>query len=179
MTSTKAVIPALGVDHVPRAALVVRAFNVAPDDPHPLLVAAVGLAAQHRVRAQAHRVTCDRAADDHVVAAAARAVNAADSACAGLVDQIDQWSAVVLPRPRTAAVHTETLGELVNRLAAGWVRWHLLAAHDGRAAARRRVGEAFRQLGELTVGYDDLVADLVSGRRRLPQHQMSTSPAAA
>jgi hypothetical protein len=158
---------------------VLRAFTTASAEPHPLLVAAAGLATQHRLRAQAHRVVCDRGADDHVVAAAARAVNATDTACAALIDQIDLWAAAALPEHRTAAAHTETLGQVVNRLASGWVRCHVLAAHDGRTAGRERVREAFRRLGELSVGYDDLIIDLASGRRRLPRGQALTGPAAA
>jgi hypothetical protein len=45
-----------------------------------------------------------------VVATAARAVNAADTACAVLVDQMDDWATAAFTAPRTAATHTEPSG---------------------------------------------------------------------
>lgn len=75
-----------------------------------MLTAAAGLASQHRLRTQADHVACDRTADDRVVATAARAVNAADTACAVLVDQMDDWATAAFTAPRTAATHTEPSG---------------------------------------------------------------------
>ncbi|SDC73947.1 hypothetical protein [Actinokineospora iranica] len=72
----------------PRASVVVGAFAATPVG-HPVLTAAARLATQHRLRAQSHRLVCDPHADDHVVAAAARSV---DAARAVLIDWIDVWS---------------------------------------------------------------------------------------
>jgi hypothetical protein len=38
---------------------------------------------------------------------------------------------------------------------------------------------AHHQLGELSTAYDDLIADLASGRRRLPTYQTPTGPTLA
>src|SRR5262249_40962018 len=139
---------------------------------HPVLTPAAGLAAQHQLRAEAHRVAGDPDADDHVVAAAARSVNAADVACAVLIDRIDVWAAKALAECRAAIVHTESLGQLVDRLAIVWMRCQVAGADDNSTG--RRV--AYHQLGELAAAYDDLVADLMNGRRRLPHYQTPTGP---
>ncbi|MDQ3276290.1 MAG: DUF4254 domain-containing protein [Actinomycetota bacterium] len=158
---------------VPRASVVMRAFTTTTR--HPMLTAAAGLAKQQRLRAEAHQLACDPHADDHVVAAATRAVNAAEAGCAVLIEQIDVWAAIHLTEHRAGLLHTETLGQLIDRLAAGWTRWHLLDAVDD-SAARPQARVALRQLGELADAYDDLVTDLLTGRRRLPVHHISTGP---
>jgi len=150
---------------------VIRAFTATPAE-HPVLTPATGLAAQHRVRADAHRVAGDPDADDHVVAAATRSVNAADVACAVLIDRIDVWAAKSLAECRAGVVHTESLGQLVNRLATMWMRCQVVDADDNSAG--RRV--AYHQLGELAAAFDDLIGDLVSERRRLPIYQTPTGP---
>lgn len=103
----------------PRGSVVVRAFSTVPEGGyrHPLLAAAAKLATEHRVRAAAHQVVHDPRADDHALAAAARSIDAGDTACAVLVEQIDSWAATTLTAHRAAAVHTETLGQLVDRIA--------------------------------------------------------------
>lgn len=166
---------------LPRASVVVRAFSSTPIE-HPVLTAAIGLATQHLLRTQAHQVACDRHADDHVVAAATRQVNAAEAACAVLIDRIDVWAATELPESRAAVLHTETLGQLVDRLAILWTRWKLLdstdTGTDTSPARTAQVRLAWHQLGELVTAHDDLVTDLQTHRRRLPRYQTPTGPAA-
>lgn len=164
----------------PRASVVVRAFSSTPTGHPVVLTAAIGLATQHLLRTQAHQVACDPHADDHVVAAATRQVNAAEAACAVLIDRIDVWAAPELPEPRAGVLHTETLGQLVNRLAIMWTRWKLLDTNDTGAdtnpARAAQVQLAWHQLCELVTAYDDLVTDLQTYRRRLPRYR--TGPAA-
>src|SRR5262245_44805477 len=156
---------------IPRAAAVIRSFRVTPVE-HPVLTPAAGLATQCRLRVEAHRVVSDPNADDHVVAAAARSVSAASVACAVLIDRIAVWAAKALAECRAVVVHTEGLEQLDDRLASLWIRCQLVDA-DGYSAGRR---VAYHQLGELAVAYDDLIADLTNGRRRLPVYQTPTGP---
>ncbi|WP_053734078.1 DUF4254 domain-containing protein [Nocardia sp. NRRL S-836] len=162
---------------VPRAAAVTRAcvFTPVGVHTHPVLAAAAALAVQHRLRAEAHRVVCEPLADDHLVAASTRSVNAADAACAMLVDRIDMWAAVAIADNRTGAVHTETFGQLVDRLVAAWTRWNVLDT-GAAVAGKTQVREALHRVNELSVGYDDLIADLRTGRRRLPRIGVTTGP---
>lgn len=164
---------------VPRSSMVVRAFSNPGEvsDRHLVLAVAAKLAAEHRMRAEAHQFVHDPFADDHVMAAAARTITARDTACAVLIEQIDVWAAIAYGESRAPMLHTETLGQLVDRLAAVWMRSRLLAEDDDPAAgAGARV--ALHQLGELCTSYDDLVTDLLSGRRRLPLYQTPAGPGA-
>lgn len=159
---------------LPRATTLVRAFMVTPAE-HPVLRAAAGLGAQHRLLAGARRLTCDPDAGDRVVADATRSVNAAEAGCAVLVDRIDMWFANHHTEARAGVVHTETVGQLVDRLAWAWAHWHMLNCESG-AGSREQARLAFQQLGELSNAYDDLITDLATGRRRLPIHQTATCP---
>lgn len=163
---------------VPRASMVVRAFSNPGEvsDRHPVLPVAAKLAAEHWMHAQAHQITHDLYADDHMVAAAARTITARETACAVLIEQIDHWAAVEFSQSRTAVLHTESLGQLVDRLATVWTRSRLIAENDTGPAGPARARVALHQLGELCTGYDDLVADLRAGRRRLPLYQTPTGP---
>lgn len=163
---------------VPRASALVRAWTAGNGDNHPLLSAAVPLAAQHRLAAEAHQLVQEGAADDHVVSAAARAINASRIARAVLIEQIDTWAMTRLPEPeRTAMLHTESLGQLVDRLAMAWMRWRLLeetavvAPNPGVRTVEVRA--ALHQVAELSGAYDDLLTDLAGRRRRLPVWQIS------
>ncbi|UJW28776.1 DUF4254 domain-containing protein [Saccharothrix sp. AJ9571] len=162
---------------IPRAATVVRAFSHPSEagDRHVVLAVAAKLAAEHHMRAQARQLTHDPHADDHMMAAAARTLAARETACAVLIEQIDRWAAVEFGESRATVLHTETLGQLVDRLAAVWTRSRLIANAAGPAASTwARV--ALHQLGELCTGFDDLVTDVERGRRRLPVHQTPTGP---
>jgi hypothetical protein len=169
-----------GYPGLPRSAMVVRAFYNPAEvrDQHLVLTVAAKLAAEHRTRATASQLLHDPFADDHVVAGAARTITARNTACAVLIEQIDVWAAVAFGESRAPVLHTETLGQLVDRLATVWTRTHLLAAADTPAA---RVGArvALHQLGELSAAYDDLTIDLRAKRRRLPLYQTPTGPNAA
>ncbi|MFD1045108.1 DUF4254 domain-containing protein, partial [Kibdelosporangium lantanae] len=98
-----------------------------------------------------------------------------------LIEQIDRWALTALPAPRgrrDAAVHTETLGQVVDRLIQAWTLWHLLDTTDN-PSDQKSSQAALDRVTELSIGYDDLVNDLLGGRRRLPCHQMPVGPAEA
>ncbi|MFI5593613.1 hypothetical protein ACIA5G_51915 [Amycolatopsis sp. NPDC051758] len=158
-----------------RAAAVVRAFATAPPGgyQHPILAVAPALAAERWMRAQVHQVLGDPDADAHAVTAAIRAEQRGNAACAVL---IDRWAAVELPERRTGALHTQSLGQFIDRLVIVWMRG-LLLAEDGDEATDPQVRLAARQLGEFGRAYDDLVTDLLLGRRQPPVFQTPASPA--
>jgi Protein of unknown function (DUF4254) len=163
---------------IPRSSMVVRAFSNPGEvnDRHPVLAVAAKLATEHWMRAEAQQLTHDPHADDHMVAAAARAITARETACAVLIDQIDRWAAVEFSESRGAALHTESFGQVVDRLATVWTRSRLTAENDTSPAALAWARVALHQLGELCTGYDDLVSDIERGRRRLPLYQTPTGP---
>ncbi len=85
-----------------------------------------------------------------------------------LVMAIDDWVARSVPEHRLGAtLHTETIGAVIDRLAESSVRAHralmTLDADDDR------LHSAWHHLAELADGYDDLVREVLEGRRRLPE----------
>lgn len=161
---------------IPRASTVVRAFSHPSEagDRHVVLAVAAKLAAEHQLRAQTRQLTHDPHADDHMTAGAARTLVARESTCAALIEQIDRWAAVEIGESRATVLHTETLGQLVDRLAAAWARSRLIANNATGPAASTWARVALHQLGELCTGFDDLVTDVERGRRRLPVYQTPT-----
>ncbi|MGH3694976.1 MAG: DUF4254 domain-containing protein [Pseudonocardiaceae bacterium] len=77
---------------------------------------------------------------------------------------------------RATVLHTETLGQLVDRLATVWTRSCLIAENDTGLTESTWARVALHQLGKLCTGYDDLVTDVERGRRRLPAYQTPTGP---
>ncbi len=81
---------------------------------------------------------------------------------------IDDWVTRSVPQHRLGAtLHTETVGAVIDRLAESSVRAHhalmTLDAHDEFLHC------AWHHLAELADAYDDLVRDVLAGRRRLPE----------
>ncbi|ONM48894.1 DUF4254 domain-containing protein [Nocardia donostiensis] len=88
-----------------------------------------------------------------------------DTDRARLVRDIDRWvNSQLPPSPGSARLHTETVGAVVDRLAQ--LTAHAYAALTAPTADD--LGTIWERLAELAVGYDDLAAELGSGRRRLP-----------
>jgi hypothetical protein len=85
---------------------------------------------------------------------------------ATLISGIDLW-ARRLPPPRCGArPHPESLGELIDRIAAAAAHaFHLLMTDD---LSGDRMHAAWTRLAELELGYADLLSDIRSGRRYLP-----------
>ncbi|WP_280269063.1 DUF4254 domain-containing protein [Nocardia wallacei] len=84
-----------------------------------------------------------------------------------LVMAIDDWVARTVPQHRLGAtLHTETIGSVIDRLAEASVRAHhaLMTLH----ANDEILHGAWHHLAELADAYDDLVCDVLAGRRRLP-----------
>lgn len=84
-----------------------------------------------------------------------------------LVMAIDDWISRSIPQHRLGAtLHTETIGAVIDRIAEASVRAHhalmTLDAND------EILHVAWHHLAELADAYDDLVADVLAGRRRLP-----------
>ncbi|HLS76893.1 MAG TPA: DUF4254 domain-containing protein [Nocardia sp.] len=85
-----------------------------------------------------------------------------------LVMAIDDWVARnVLQHRIGATVHTETIGAVIDRIAESSVRAHhalmTLAADDDQ------LHSAWHRLAEIADAYDDLVREVLAGRRRLPE----------
>jgi len=84
-----------------------------------------------------------------------------------LVDDIDEWIAhEVLVHHPDAALHTETLGAVVDRMARGWADANQAIGSDGPSSGGTH--KYWYRLAELVDGYTDLVTDVAGGRRRLP-----------
>ena len=81
------------------------------------------------------------------------------------VGEIDRCVIAALPPAHGSAhVHTETLGAVVDRVAR-----FTASAYAALADPRDwSLGDAWERLAELAVGYEDLIDELQSGRRRLP-----------
>ncbi|MBW0271280.1 hypothetical protein ATM97_10690 [Nocardia sp. MH4] len=87
---------------------------------------------------------------------------------AELVLAIDDWVHRGVPQHRLGAtLHTETIGAVIDRLAESSVRAHhalmTMPANDEMLHC------AWHHLAELADAYDDLVRDVIAGRRRLPE----------
>jgi hypothetical protein len=156
---------------IPRGGEVLRSCTATSDEArrHPLLDAARALAALHEQRAEAHQLTGDPMAEDPQLAGAARTMAATDTGRAVLIDRIDHWAYAVLPDERHAAVHTESLGQLIDRMIGTWARWHAVK-NCADPAGTERASTLLHHVSELSIGYDDLIADVLAGRRRLPHH---------
>ncbi|MEU6154889.1 DUF4254 domain-containing protein [Actinosynnema sp. NPDC047251] len=151
---------------LPSGTCLVRAFGGEPTLPDDLLPIIAALVRTHWDRADAVSSAHDEHADESGSASAARVLGAGATARQVLVNQIDQWAADRLPDAVPAALlHTETLGQLVDRLAAAWVSWRTLAGHPRHHRDPHDTADA---LATLANAYDDLLTDLRSGRRRLP-----------
>ncbi|MFF3226203.1 DUF4254 domain-containing protein [Nocardia suismassiliense] len=94
-----------------------------------------------------------------------RHIDQIDVRRARLVRDIDRWVTLQLPPSHGAAyIHTETVGAVIDRLA----QFTACAFAALASASQWELGDAWEQLAELAVGYDDLAAEVCAGRRRLP-----------
>lgn len=165
--------PGPGGYQLPAGAEVIRACGAEPPaGSGQILVAVSVLARKHLERIQALPAQRDLYGDDHVLAAAARVLLGCASARETLVDQIDQWVADRLPTsPPAALLHTETLGQLIDRMAMTWARWqqlHQQVPTSRRAQLDHRSQAVMDEVAILVNAYDDLLSELHSQRRRLP-----------
>ncbi|MEC3957043.1 DUF4254 domain-containing protein [Nocardia sp. CDC153] len=135
---------------LPSKDLLLEACAGTVDSAHPLLRAAYELASLHEARD----------------AAAPEAMHEIDCARVQLIRDIDRWTAHELPRPfAAAALHTETLGMVVDRLARFSVDAHTaLETGDTECGLHR----AWTRLAELSLAYAELSHDLTARTRRIP-----------
>ncbi|PXX59719.1 uncharacterized protein DUF4254 [Nocardia tenerifensis] len=165
-----------GTAELPPPAELLRAFRES-DDPsrlqHSVLNAARQLVECHERRSKAIDAAHAPDAPEGRVAACSLLVEDIDGDRAELVGRIDAWVADNVEHRGGASLHTETLGAVIDRLAAKWIA----AQRALRRSPQRRTypvqvdGEAHLQwcrLAELTDGYRDLITDVIEHRRRLP-----------
>ncbi|MEV4235012.1 MULTISPECIES: DUF4254 domain-containing protein [unclassified Nocardia] len=134
---------------VPGRDMLLAACRGLPHDDHPMLEAAGELAQLHEIREQ---TPVSEMANQ-------------DRRRAQLVRSIDLWVALVMPVPSSQAqLHSETVGQLVDRLAGMTTQAFLPLS----AAPEAVFYDAWVQLNELADSYQDLIDGLREGTRRLP-----------
>ncbi|MEV0359401.1 DUF4254 domain-containing protein [Nocardia sp. NPDC050697] len=124
-----------------------RGFPLPTDD--PVLDAAADLALLHQQREQTPH----------------SALEVIDTERSRLMATIDTWVHLVIPEPTSGArVHTQTMGQVIDRLA------QLTAyTYTALASASEDVFvEAMDFVDDLGTAYTDLVTELLAGTRRLP-----------
>ncbi|MEV0032769.1 DUF4254 domain-containing protein [Nocardia sp. NPDC050793] len=86
---------------------------------------------------------------------------------AHVVHAIDVWMESHVPQHRYGStLHTETFGSVVDRIAAACVSADHLMVDIGPSDLAAHT--AWLRLAELADGYTDLIAEVTTGRRRLP-----------
>lgn len=178
-----------GFDHgtLPSAAELLRAFRAPVDGRvrhRPVLDAAHELAACHERRFGALATAHAPEAGSDQLARCSQLIDDIDARRTEYVAGIDIWVADNIAHRSGASLHTETLGAVIDRMAAKWVAaQHALGmprpggkpsqrVRASMAGGRRGVdGEAhlhWVRLAELADGYKDLITDVAERRRRLP-----------
>ncbi|NKX89406.1 DUF4254 domain-containing protein [Nocardia coubleae] len=134
---------------LPGRELMLAAFRGLAEGYHPVLHAAAELAVLHQVR-------------DRTPAFEAPGL---DRRRAQLMRAIDRWVILAAPLPSaTAAEHCETLGMLVDRLAAHSARLFVSMAD----ATDAQFYDEWARLDDLAESYQRLIDDLWAGSRCLP-----------
>ncbi len=110
------------------------------------------------------------AADEARLAAVKRRIDRMNASRSDLIDAIDSWMCRHVEQAMGAPLHTETIGSVIDRLSIAWVRARKL---DGGLDGRREL--AARQLRELGVAYDTLIAEVGAERRRVPDWRLLKS----
>ncbi|MFC9472775.1 DUF4254 domain-containing protein [Nocardia sp. NPDC056952] len=161
---------------LPTPSALLRAFLETdhPDPtPHRVLDAARGLASCHDRRRRVLEQARDPAASSSTGAACARLVDDIDNDRGALIARIDDWVAAHVEHRDGASLHTETLGAVIDRMAAKWIDAQQAIAGPAPTTTTPRQREArthlqWCRLAELTDGYRDLITDVTENRRRLP-----------
>lgn len=184
---------------LPSPATLLRAFREPVSDvgrDHAVLDSAHELVRCHEQRQRALEAAHAREATPDDVADCSHRIDTIDEQRAELVARIDEWVAANIPHRSGASLHTETLGAVIDRMAAKWVaaqqalgvpepaaRQQSKGA-DGRNRRRaiaHRISEdrphrvvdteahlQWYRLAELADGYRDLITEVAQHRRRLP-----------
>ncbi|WP_405498626.1 DUF4254 domain-containing protein [Nocardia sp. NBC_00511] len=136
---------------LPSKDLVLEACSGCIIEPHPVLQAAYELASLHEARP--------------TIGSGPGAIEI-DCARYRLVRDIDRWVALEMPTPHSAAaMHTETVGMVIDRLAGFFVEAYAALSVD---SSEPELHFAWQRLAELSLAYDDLSHDLARQRRRIP-----------
>ncbi|MRH86730.1 DUF4254 domain-containing protein [Nocardia sp. SYP-A9097] len=136
--------------HLPSKDLLLEACSGSVALPHPLLRAAYELASLHEARSIAD----------------SDALVEIDCARVQLIHDIDCWTAQELPRPyAAAAMHTETVGMVIDRLAQFSTDAHAALDNSGTECQSHYT---WKRLAELSLAYADLAHDLDTRTRRIP-----------
>ncbi|MEU4813290.1 DUF4254 domain-containing protein [Nocardia fluminea] len=168
--------PRLDAAQLPTPSALLRAF-LETDHPDPashrVLDAARGLASCHDRRRRALEQARDPATSSSTGAACARLVDDIDNDRCALIARIDDWVAAHVAHRDGASLHTETLGAVIDRMAAKWIAAQQAMAGPAPTTTTPRQREArthlqWCRLAELTDGYRDLITDVTEHRRRLP-----------
>ncbi len=173
----------IGSDELPSVADLLRAFRAPVNGRvrhRAVLTAAHELVACHERRVSTLASVHAPDVDSDQLVRCRQLMDDIDDRRAEQVAGIDGWVAGNIAHRSGASLHTETLGAVIDRMAAKWVvAQHALGIHptNGKSrthppALRRGVdGEAHMhwvRLAELADGYKDLVTDVAEHRRRLP-----------
>ena len=144
------------MQRLPSKDRILEACRAAPGNGHPVLESAHLLAGLHarRLRTEPESAAAPAPFDD------------IDQHRARLVLVIDRWIATELPPAHGGAnMHTETVGAVIDRIA----RLSVFAHETLSNAPEWRVHDAWERLAELSLGYEDLAAEVSVGFRRLPR----------
>ncbi|MFJ1460540.1 DUF4254 domain-containing protein [Nocardia wallacei] len=162
----------IGFGELPSAAALLRAFRADHEQhAHPVLDAAAALVRCHERRRHAQRDARAPGVPSSRVAACSQVVDDVDVTRMRLIARIDTWVGDNIPHREGASLHTETLGSVIDRMAAKWVAaQHALGlpTPDTRMGVDSEAHLQWVRLAELADGYKDLITDVTEHRRRLP-----------
>ncbi|WP_216900051.1 DUF4254 domain-containing protein [Nocardia alni] len=173
----------IGSDGLPSVADLLQAFRAPVNGRvrhRAVLIAAHELVACHERRVSTLAGVHAPGADSDQLIRCRQLMDDIDDRRAEQVAGIDVWVAGNIAHRSGASLHTETLGAVIDRMAAKWVAaQHALGISQindksrGHTTSRRREvdGEAHMhwvRLAELADGYKDLITDVAEHRRRLP-----------
>ncbi|MEU0502478.1 DUF4254 domain-containing protein [Nocardia sp. NPDC005998] len=166
----------IGAVELPSPVALLRAFRE-PDDPkrhrHRVLAVAHELVECHECRYNALLAAHAPDAPSGCVAQSLQLVDDTDAHRTELVGRIDNWVATHVQHRTGASLHTETLGAVIDRMAAKWVAaQHALAISTPAGPHPLQLDDdaqlQWSRLAELADGYKDLITDVAEHRRRLP-----------
>jgi hypothetical protein len=167
----------IGTGELPQPSVLLRAFREPGDfnsHRHRVLDAARELVECHERRRGANQDAHVPGVSSGRVAACTQLVEDIDRHRAELVRRIDNWVAANIQHRAGASLHTETLGAVIDRMAAKWIAAQQalgMTAPVNPPHPLQLDGEAHLQwcrLAELADGYKDLITDVHEHRRRLP-----------
>ncbi|MEV6137733.1 DUF4254 domain-containing protein [Nocardia sp. NPDC051990] len=167
----------IGADELPSPSALLRAFRE-PHDPnrhrHRVLDSGRELVECHERRRDALRAAHAPDVSSGCVAQCLQLVDDVDAYRTELVGHIDNWVADNVQHRTGASLHTETLGAVIDRMAAKWVAAHHalgISASIEPPHPLQLDDDAqlqWSRLAELADGYKDLITDVIEHRRRLP-----------